>query len=111
LDGSLDTLVVAPNLTDLNAPGGGGDDYSKLPKGNIDITGEYFIWTANAGTNRLDAFIVRVPKLPSTTASAPPPPAPTPAPAPALAPGQAVTWTSLVNVAATATVLRKTAGC
>lgn len=64
LDGSLQTLVVAPNMSDLNAAGGGGDDYSKLPKGNVDVTGEYFIWTANAGTNRLDAFIVRVPTLP-----------------------------------------------
>ena len=62
LDGSLDVLVVAPNLTDLDAAGGGSDDYAKLPKGNLDITGEYFIWTGNAGTNRLDAFIVRIPK-------------------------------------------------
>jgi hypothetical protein len=61
LDGSLKTLVVAPNLTDLNAPGGGNDDYSKLPKGNLDPTGEYFIWTTNAGSDRLDAFVVRVP--------------------------------------------------
>ena len=61
LDGSLETLIVAPNLTDLNAPGGGTDDYSKLPKGNLDLTGEYFIWTANAGTGRLDAFVVRIP--------------------------------------------------
>jgi hypothetical protein len=60
LDGSLDVLVVAPNLTDLNAAGG-GDDYGKMPKGNLDVTGQYFIWTGNAGTNRLDAFIVRVP--------------------------------------------------
>jgi hypothetical protein len=60
LDGSLRTLVVAPVMTDLNAPGG-GDDYSKLPKGNLDLTGEYFVWTANLGGNRLDAFIVRVP--------------------------------------------------
>ena len=36
-------------------------DYTKLPKGNLDLTGEYFIWTTNAGSNRLDAFIVRVP--------------------------------------------------
>ena len=56
-----DALVVAPNMTDLNASGGGSEDYSKLPKGNIDVTGEYFIWTANAGTSRLDAFIVRIP--------------------------------------------------
>ena len=61
LDGSLNTLVVAPNLTDLNASGGGSDDYWKMPKGNLDVTGEYFIWTANAGSGRLDAFIVRVP--------------------------------------------------
>jgi hypothetical protein len=60
LDGSLTTLVVAPNLTDLNAAGG-GDDYSKLPKGNLDPTGEYFIWTTNAGSDRLDAFVVRIP--------------------------------------------------
>ena len=61
LDGSMKTLVVAPNLSDLNASGGGSEDYAKLPKGNIDVTGEYFVWTANAGTNRLDAFIVRIP--------------------------------------------------
>lgn len=61
LDGSLSTLIVAPNLTDLNASGGGSDDYAKLPKGNIDVTGEYFIWTANAGTGRLDAYLVRIP--------------------------------------------------
>ncbi|HEV8396074.1 MAG TPA: hypothetical protein VGQ37_17460 [Vicinamibacterales bacterium] len=114
LDGSLDTLVVAPNLTDLNASGGGADDYSKLPKGNIDVTGEYFIWTANAGSSRLDAFLVRVPTMPGTAggpppATAPAPPAATPA-APMVA-GQAVSWTSLVNVTATATELRKTGGC
>jgi hypothetical protein len=62
LDDSLQALVVAPNMTDLNASGGGDDDYSKLPKGNRDVTGEYFIWTSNTGTNRLDAFIVHVPQ-------------------------------------------------
>ena len=61
LDQSLNALVVAPNLSDLNAAGGGADDYGKLPKGNLDLTGEYFVWTANAGTARLDAFVVRVP--------------------------------------------------
>ncbi|PYR63838.1 MAG: hypothetical protein DMF91_02215 [Acidobacteria bacterium] len=60
LDGSLRVLIVAPVMTDLNAAGG-GDDYSKMPKGNIDITGQYFIWTTNMGGNRLDAFLVRVP--------------------------------------------------
>ncbi|HET9359775.1 MAG TPA: hypothetical protein VFO58_08495 [Vicinamibacterales bacterium] len=117
LDGSLNALIVAPNLTDLNAAGGGPDDYSKLPKGNIDVTGEYFIWTANAGTSRLDAFLVRIPggstaPAPAPTPSpapAPPPPAPAPAPVPSLS--TAVTWTSLVNVTASTNSLRKTSGC
>ena len=60
LDTSLDVLVVAPVMTDLNASGG-GDDYSKMPKGNIDPTGQYFIWTTNMGGSRQDAFVVKVP--------------------------------------------------
>ena len=60
LDGSQRVLIVAPVMTDLNASGG-GDDYGKAPKGNLDITGQYFIWTSNMGGNRLDAFIVKVP--------------------------------------------------
>ncbi|HEV8441080.1 MAG TPA: hypothetical protein VGT40_23575, partial [Methylomirabilota bacterium] len=73
LDGSLQVLVVAPVMTDLNASGGGSDDYAKLPKGNLDITGQYFIWTSNVGGNRLDAFVVKVPaaRLVSQVASAP----------------------------------------
>src|SRR5213592_4452921 len=47
-------------MTDLDAPGGGGD-YEKAPKGNLDATGQYFIWTTNLGGNRLDAFIVKIP--------------------------------------------------
>jgi hypothetical protein len=60
LDGSLTQLVVAPVMTNLDAPGG-GSDYDKTPKGNLDVTGRYFIWTTNLGGNRLDAFIVKVP--------------------------------------------------
>jgi hypothetical protein len=60
LDGSLRVLVVAPVMTDLDARGG-RNDYAKLPKGNLDITGRYFIWTSNVGGDRLDAFIVKVP--------------------------------------------------
>ena len=62
-DGSLDVLVVGQVLTDLNAPGGddGSGDYSKLPKGNLDVTGRYFIWTTNVGGDRLDAFLVKIP--------------------------------------------------
>ena len=78
LDGSLDILVVAPNLTSLDASGGGKDDYSKLPKGNLDVTGEYYIWTGNAGTNRLDAYIVRIPKGKLAGGASLPSPAPTP---------------------------------
>ena len=61
LDGSMQVLVVAPNMTDLNASGGGSDAYSKRPKGNIDPTGEYFLWTSNMGGNRADVFVVRIP--------------------------------------------------
>lgn len=60
IDGSDDELIVAPVMTDPNAAGG-GDFYAKQPKGNLDITGEYFIWTTNLGGNRLDAFLVKVP--------------------------------------------------
>ena len=60
-DGSLDVLVVGQVMTDLYAPGGGSDDYTKRPKGNLDVTGRYFIWTTNLGGNRLDAFIVKIP--------------------------------------------------
>ena len=72
-DGSLDVLVVAQVMTDLNAPGGydlDGDDYEKLPKGNLDVTGSYFIWTTNFGGDRLDAVLVKVPpQLRTTTAT------------------------------------------
>jgi hypothetical protein len=63
-DGSLDVLVVSQVLTDLDALGGhdvDGDDYEKLPKGNLDVTGRYFIWTTNFGGDRLDAVLVKVP--------------------------------------------------
>ena len=79
-DGSLDVLVVGQIMTDLDAPGGNdvdGDDYEQRPKGNLDITGRYFIWTANLGGNRLDAFLVKVPaELLDAVTIAPEPPAP-----------------------------------
>ena len=61
LDGALECCVIAPTMSDLDAPGGGADDYSKLPFGNLDPTGEYLLWTSNAGSARLDAFLVKVP--------------------------------------------------
>jgi hypothetical protein len=61
LDNSQDQLIVAPVMTDPNATGGCCDFYAKQPKGNLDITGRYFIWTTNLGGNRMDAFLVKVP--------------------------------------------------
>lgn len=63
-DRSLDVLVVGPVLTDLDAAGGrdvDGDDYEQTPKGNLDVTGRYFIWTTNLGGGRLDALLVKIP--------------------------------------------------
>ncbi len=61
LDGSQKVLVVAPVMTDMNIAMPGCDNYCKLPKGNLDVTGRYFIWTSNMGGSRLDAFVVKVP--------------------------------------------------
>jgi hypothetical protein len=144
LDGSLDTLIVAPTLTDVNASGNGGtdgDQYWKYPKGNLDITGEYFIWTSNGGTNRLDAYIVKVPldrlgsgssgsNPPSQSTStnntpvpvpspAPAPTAPAPAPTPTSSPSPStsagnvspVSWTDVVNASTIGNSLMKAGGC
>jgi hypothetical protein len=81
LDGSMHLLVVAPVMTGLGAAGGGSDAYAKMPKGNLDVTGQYFIWTSNMRGARLDAFIVKVPSDLLTglsTPSGPPPPGPPP---------------------------------
>ncbi len=129
LDGSLQVLVAAPVMTNIDASGGGPDPYWKLPKGNIDVTGEYFIWASNMGGSRQDVFIVRLPTqllFGGAPAPAPPPSSPTPAPAPAPAPEPApapapsptltgtaapVTWTSLVNTVVVGEDLRKVNGC
>ncbi len=80
-----EALVVAPIMTDLDADGG-GDDYAKTPKGNLDVTGQYFIWTSNMGGSRLDAFLVKVPGHllgdTTTVSSTPPSSRATPAPQP-----------------------------
>jgi hypothetical protein len=131
----MSTLVVAPNMVDLNASGGGSDDYWKDPKGNIDVTGEYFIWTSNAGSSRLDAFIVRIPQdklgvspgapapspvspTPTTpTPTTPAPVAPTPTtpvpttPTPTAPSTGNATWMSLVNMSANGAMLTKSGGC
>jgi hypothetical protein len=77
LDGSTTELIVAPILTNLDAAGGCcAGDYSKYPKGNLDVTGRYFIWTTNLSGNRLDAFLVKVPSQ-LLVADETPPAAPT----------------------------------
>jgi len=134
MDSSRQTLVVAPVMTDMQASG--GDSYTKLPKGNLDVTGQYFIWTSNMGGSRFDAFLVKVPShllvgdvnpaptpeptpapAPEPTPEPTPAPAPEPTPAPTTEPtpatstAQAVTWTELVNAAVVNTTVYKNAGC
>lgn len=60
LDGSGVSVAVAPTMTNLDAPGG-GNEYARLAKGNLDVAGKYFLWTSNLDGNRLDVFVVRVP--------------------------------------------------
>jgi hypothetical protein len=55
-----ETLVVAPVMTNKNSSGG-DFDYGKQPKGNLDVTGKYFVWSSNMASNRLDIFVVKVP--------------------------------------------------
>ena len=75
IDGSGDQLIVAPVMTDPNATGGCCDAYARQPKGNLDITGRYFIWTTNLGGNRMDAFLVKVPSQLLVTGGETTPPA------------------------------------
>ena len=58
-------LVVAPTMTNATASGGcadGNGAYGNEPKGNIDPTGHYFIWSANLdSTDNCQIFIVKIP--------------------------------------------------
>ena len=124
LDGSLNTLVVAPNLTDLNAPAAAATTTGSCPRATSTSPAS----TSSGRRTPAPAVSTRsscaFPKLlaarrrrrPSPAPA--PPPAPTPTPAPGPAPrarhcraGEAVQWTSLVNVTATADRLRKSGGC
>lgn len=75
LNGSESTVVVAPVMTNLSASGG-DDEYARYAKGNLDVTGRYFLWTSNMGGSRLDAFIVQVPSGLLTGTSTPTVPVP-----------------------------------
>lgn len=105
LDGALEVAVCAPVLTDLDAPGGGTDDYRKQPKGCLDPTGEYFAWTANLGGPRLDLFLLQVPT--QWVGDTPPPPDPGPTPP---GPGVPVVWASVIQAVADAWGVRKVGG-
>jgi hypothetical protein len=120
LDGSLNVMPIAPVMTNLDASGGGTDDYWKLPKGNLDVTGQYFIWTTNLGGPRIDAMIVHVPSQ-VLTGVAPPssgsgsgsgsgPGAGAGTPPPPTVPS-GVSWMNTVNVAAVPGSLTKNGGC
>lgn len=61
LNGSGKSVVIAPTMTNLDAAGG-DNDYARAAKGNLDVTGRYFLWTTNMGGSRLDAFIVEIPE-------------------------------------------------
>jgi hypothetical protein len=85
----------------MNAAGG-GDDYTKLPKASVDVTGQYAVWTSNMGTNRMDAFIAKIPSQVLMGTSVPPPPPPVGAPAVSLtapAPGATVTGSTVTVLA------------
>jgi hypothetical protein len=56
LDGSLRVIVVAPNLVQFT-----GDLYDDLPKGNCDLTGEYFLWVGSP-EGRRDLLMVHLPQ-------------------------------------------------
>jgi uncharacterized repeat protein (TIGR01451 family) len=94
LDGAAPVLVVAPVMTDPDAPGA-QDDYALEPKGNLDVTGRYFLWTSNAAGGRLDAFLVEIPSallLGLPEIAAPPRLLVSASPA-AVAPGGTITYT------------------
>ena len=56
LDGSLRVVVAAPNMVRFT-----GDLYDDLPKGNCDLTGDYFAWLASP-EGRRDLFMVHLPR-------------------------------------------------
>jgi hypothetical protein len=62
LDGSYDLIMVAPTLTTLGTASAGGDaSYNQLPKAGLDVTGRYFMWSSNLGTDYTTMLMVEIP--------------------------------------------------
>lgn len=122
LDGSGATVAVAPTMTSLDAQGG-GNEYARFAKGNLDVSGQYFLWSSNMGGDRLDMFVVRVPDHLLTDiidqgvgngGYGPRPPAKPAAPVPDTGPkpvGGAIAWQDTRNIEIANGRLVKTAGC
>lgn len=124
LDGSGSSLVVAPTMTNLDASGG-HNEYARYAKGNLDVTGQYFLWTSNMGGSRLDVFVVRVPDhlltggVNNDRPGTPAPPAGNgstgvvidPPGLPQITPPSAVLWQASRNVTTNGWRLVKTTGC
>lgn len=51
--------VVAPNLTDLHSPGG-GEEYWRKTRANIDPTGSWYCFSANMAGDRMDVFLGQI---------------------------------------------------
>jgi len=72
----MQSLVVAPTMINQNKRGCPGGAYGQYPKGNIDFTGHYYIWSANLDSDdNCQVFIARIPvaKLPHPPADQTPP--------------------------------------
>lgn len=59
LDGSQHVRVLAPNLVNLDASGG-GTDYKKHPFASLDPLALYAAWSSNHNSDRLDIFLVQL---------------------------------------------------
>lgn len=59
LNGTDVCRVLAPNLTDLTAPGG-GDEYWRKTRANIDPPGQWYCFSGNMGRDRIDIFLGQV---------------------------------------------------
>jgi hypothetical protein len=59
LDGSRRVQVVAPTMSDVAAPS--GSQPAEGPRGDLDSTGQYYVWVSTMGGVRADAFLVKVP--------------------------------------------------